>query len=518
MFPGDFAASSPDRPAVIMASTGEVVTYAQLDAEANQLSRVLRAAGLAPGDHVALCLENSAHFLPILWGAHYAGLYYTAMSSRLTTEEMAYIVDDCGAQALITSVHKADQAAELADQMPRVKVRLMLGGTIDGFEPYEDAIAAQPPTPLDEERVEGQDMLYSSGTTGRPKGVKVPLLGAPLGEGADGVTGLAQLLFGADESTRYLSPAPLYHSAPLRFCRATHRIGGTVVVMEHFDPEQYLALVEEHRITFSQVVPTMFIRMLKLPAEVRERYDLSSLQVVVHAAAPCPAEVKAQIIDWFGPIVHEYYAGTEGNGFVYCNSEDWLAHRGTVGRAIVGTVHIVGGDGEELPAGEPGTVYFEGEAASTFEYHNDAEKTASSRDPKGRGWSTLGDVGYLDDDGFLYLTDRKAYMIITGGVNVYPQEAENVLAMHPKVNDVAVFGVPDDDFGEEVKAVVEPVAMDDAGPELAQELIAYCREHLADVKCPRSVDFRSELPRHPTGKLYKRLLKDEYWAQAGRSI
>jgi acyl-CoA synthetase (AMP-forming)/AMP-acid ligase II len=518
MFPGDFAATHPDRPAVVMATSGEVVTYGELDAEANRLSRALRAAGLQVGDHVALCLENSARFLPVMWGAHYAGLYYTAMSSRLTTEEMAYIIGDCGAKAFITSVHKAGQAVELRDQMPEVGLRLAVGGAIDGYEPYEAALAAQPASPLPEDRVEGQDMLYSSGTTGRPKGVKMALPGAPLGQGADGVTGLAQLLFGADETTRYLSPAPLYHAAPMRFCRATHRLGGTVVVMEHFDPEQYLALVEAHGITFSQVVPTMFIRLLKLDPEVRERYDLSSLRAVVHAAAPCPADVKAQIIEWFGPIVHEYYAGTEGNGFVYCNSEDWLAHRGTVGRAIVGAVHIVGDDGEEVPTGESGTVYFDGEAAATFEYHNDPAKTADSRDPKGRGWSTLGDVGYLDEDGFLYLTDRKAYMIITGGVNVYPQEAENVLAMHPKVADVAVFGVPNDDFGEEVKAVVEPVSMAEAGPALAQELIAYCKEHLADVKCPRSVDFRSELPRHPTGKLYKRHLKDEYWAAAGRAI
>jgi len=518
MFPGDFAATSPDRPAVIMATSGEVVTYAELDAEANRLSRVLRDAGLQPGDHVALCLENSAHFLPIVWGAHYAGLYYTAMSSRLTTEEMAYILDDCGAQAFITSTHKADQAAELGDRMPKVRVRLMQGGVIDGFEPYEAVLAAQPATPLDEERVEGQDMLYSSGTTGRPKGVKVALPGTALGEAGDAVTALGQLLFGADESTMYLSPAPLYHAAPLRFCRAVQRIGGTVVVMEHFDPEQYLALVEQHRITFSQVVPTMFIRMLKLPDEVRARYDLSSLTAVVHAAAPCPAELKAQIIEWFGPIVHEYYAGTEGNGFVYCNSADWLAHRGTVGKALIGIIHIVDDDGEEVPAGESGTVYFEGEMAATFEYHNDADKTADSRDAKGRGWSTLGDVGHLDDDGYLYLTDRKAYMIITGGVNVYPQEAENVLALHPAVNDVAVFGVPNDDFGEEVKAVVEPADLAGAGPELERELIAYCKEHLADVKCPRSVDFRPELPRHPTGKLYKRILKDEYWAAVDRSI
>ena len=518
MFPGDFAVRAPDRPAVIMATSGELVTYAELDAEANRLSRVFRAAGLQAGDHIALCLENTARFLPVIWGAHYAGLYYTAMSSRLTTEEMAYILDDCGAQAFITSVHKATQAAELVDQMPRVKVRLMLDGVIDGFEGYEPTIAAQLASPLDEERVEGQDMLYSSGTTGRPKGVKVPLPGAALGEAADGVTALGQLLFGADESTVYLSPAPLYHAAPLRFSRAVHRLGGTVVVMEHFDPEQYLGLVERHRATFSQVVPTMFIRMLKLPAEVRAAYDISSLKVVVHAAAPCPAEVKGQIIEWFGPIVHEYYAGTEGNGFVYCNSEDWLAHRGTVGRAIVGTVHVVDDEGNEATTGESGTIYFEGESAASFEYHNDPETTAGSRDPKGRGWSTLGDVGYQDADGFLYLTDRKAYMIITGGVNVYPQEAENVLALHPKVNDIAVFGVPNDDFGEEVKAVVEPASMAEAGPALERELIDFCKQHLADIKCPRSIDFRAELPRHPTGKLYKRLLKDEYWAAAGRSI
>jgi long-chain acyl-CoA synthetase len=517
MFPGDFAATSPDKPAVIMAPGGQVVTYAELDDEANRLARLLRAAGLQPGDHMALCLENHPRVLSIIWGAHYAGLYYTAMSSRLTTEEMAYILDDCGAQAFITSAHKADQAAELADRMPRVKVRLMVDGAIAGYDPYEVALAEQSPEPL-EGRMEGTDMLYSSGTTGRPKGVKVALPDAPLGEGADGVTTLGLLLFGVDETTMYLSPAPLYHAAPLRFCRAVHRSGGTVVVMEHFDPEQYLALVEQHRITFSQVVPTMFIRMLKLPEEVRTRYDVSSLGAIVHAAAPCPAEVKAQMIAWFGPIIHEYYAGTEGNGFVYCNSDDWLTHRGTVGKALIGTVHIVGDDGEEVPTGESGTVYFEGEAASTFEYHNDPDKTQDSRDPKGRGWSTLGDVGHLDGDGFLYLTDRKAYMIITGGVNVYPQEAENVLALHPKVADVAIFGVPNDDFGEEVKAVVEPIDPADAGPELERELIAYCKEHLADVKCPRSVDFRPELPRHPTGKLYKRLLKDEYWADAGRTI
>lgn len=510
MFPGSFATTTPDKPAVIMASTGAVTTYAELDAEANRLSRVLRGSGLAAGDHVAICLENHPRYLAIVWGAHYAGLVYTVMSSRLTTDEMAYIIGDCGARAFITSTYKAEQAGELVDRMPGVHLRLVLDGAVDGYESYEAAVEAQAPTPLDEVPVEGIDMLYSSGTTGLPKGVQVPAPDAPLGEGVDGVTTLCQMLFGADEHTVYLSPAPLYHAAPLRFCRATHRVGGTVIVMEHFDPEEFLSLVERHRVTFTQVVPTMFIRLLKLPDEARAKYDTSSLVAVVHAAAPCPVEVKSRIIDWLGPIVHEYYAGTEGNGFVYCDSQDWLAHPGTVGRAILGTIHIVGDDGEELASGDTGTIYFEGGAP--FSYHNDAEKTAASLDPKGRGWSTLGDVGYLETDGFLFLTDRRSFMIISAGVNIYPQEAENVLALHPEVNDVAVFGVPDDDFGEQVKAVVEPASMDRAGPELERELIAYCRGRLADLKCPRTVDFRAELPRHPTGKLYKRLLKDEYWA------
>jgi len=288
-----------------------------------------------------------------------------------------------------------------------------------------------------------------------------------------------------------------------------HALGVTIVAMENFDAEEYLQLVEKHDITHSQVVPTMFIRMLKLPEEVRTKYDVSSLEVVIHAAAPCPVPTKKQIIEWFGPVIHEYYAGSEGNGFVYCNSEMWLAHEGTVGMPIACTVHITGDDGEEVPIGQPGTVYFEGGAE--FEYHNDPAKTKDSRHPK--GWSTLGDVGYLDDDNFLYLTDRKAYMIITGGVNVYPQEAENVLVTHAKVTDVAVFGVPNTDFGEEVKAVVQPVHMpadEAAASALSAELIKFCRTQLADVKCPRSIDFRDELPRHPTGKLYKRILKDEY--------
>jgi acyl-CoA synthetase (AMP-forming)/AMP-acid ligase II len=516
MYPGAYVDSHPDKPAVVMGSSGAVQTFAELDAAANRLSHVLRDAGVEPGDHVAICMENHPRYLEVAWGCHYAGAVYTAASSRLTSHELAYIVDDCGATVFITSAHLAEPAAELVDHTPRVTLRLMLDGTIDGYGSYEDAVAGASAEPLDT-RVAGTDMLYSSGTTGLPKGVEKPFVAEPLETTPGTVTLAQQFLFGVTADSVYLSPAPLYHAAPLRFSMASHSLGATVVVMEHFDAEQFLQLIEREKVTHTQVVPTMFVRLLKLPPEVRDRYDLSSLKYVIHAAAPCPVPVKQQMIEWFGPVIHEYYAGTEGNGFVYCNSEQWLAHPGTVGLPIGCTVHVVGDDGEEVPRGGSGTIYFE--SGIEFEYHNDPAKTASSRHPK--GWSTLGDVGYVDDDGFLYLTDRKAYLIISGGVNIYPQEAENLLVTHPQVVDVAVFGVPNDDFGEEVKAVVQPLEMPadtDEAAALERELIAFCRQHLADVKCPRSIDFRAELPRHPTGKLYKRHLKDEYWAASGRSI
>ena len=517
MFPGAIAADAPNRPAVIMASTGQAITFKELDEAANRLSQVLRTAGLNPGDHVAFCIENHPRYFEILWGCHYAGLIYTACSSRLTTDELNYIINDCGAKAFITSKHKADQAAEVANTTPNVSLRLMLDGKIDGYDSYEDTVSKAPATEL-ANRVDGVDMLYSSGTTGRPKGIKLGLAMTPLGTPTS-LSGLCSMLFAIDKDAIYLSPAPLYHAAPLRFTMTTHRLGGTAIIMEHFDAEEYLKLIAKHKVTHSQLVPTMFVRMLKLDEKVRRQFDTSSLKCAIHAAAPCPVEVKKKMIDWWGPVIHEYYAGSEGNGFVYCNSEQWLAHPGTVGVALNATVHICGEDGEELPLNESGTVYFESNV--NFEYHNDLEKTKSSRDPLGRGWTTLGDVGYLDRDNYLYLTDRKAFMIISGGVNIYPQESENILINHPKVVDVAVFGVPNEEFGEEVKAVVQPVKMpknSQEALELETELKAFCRASLADLKCPRSIDFRPELPRHPTGKLYKRLLKDEYWKNAGRAI
>jgi len=517
MFPGKIAETAPDRAAVTMAASGVTLTYRQLDEGANRVSRLMASHGLKPGDHVAICLENHPRFFEVVWGCHYAGLVYTCCSSRLNNDELSYIINDCGAKIFITSKYKSEQAEGIVAATPGVVARYMLDGSSTNYDSFESSIAAHQPTPL-AERFEGTDMLYSSGTTGRPKGVAFVYKPEPLGT-PPGLLMLAQFVFGFNEQTVYLSPAPLYHAAPLRFNMAVHRLGGTTVIMEHFDENEYLAAIPKFKVSHTQVVPTMFVRMLKLADADRMKHDVSTLKTVIHAAAPCPVEVKRKMIEWWGPIIHEYYAGTEGNGFVYCNSEQWLAHPGTVGQAISGILHILDEEGNELPVGETGTVFFESPAV--FEYHNDPEKTKSSRDPKGRGWSTLGDIGYMDADKFLYLTDRKAFMIISGGVNIYPQEAENVLINHPKVADVAVFGVPNEEFGEEVKAVVQPVAMPDSPAEsaaLAKELIAYCREHLAHLKCPRTIDFRAELPRHPTGKLYKRLLKDEYWKNAGRSI
>ncbi len=506
MHPSHHARRTPDKPAYRMAGSGRVVTYGELEDASNRLAQLFRRLGLRAGDRIALMLENHPRWFEICWAAQRSGLVYTAISSRLTAAEAAYIVNDCGAQAFVTSTALAAQAAELAPLAPKLRIRLMLDGTLPGWDAYEAAVAAMPAEPVADETA-GGDMLYSSGTTGRPKGVYLP----PESPDIDFANALVRICagpFGMGADTVYLSPGPLYHAAPLRFAMTVMRLGGTVVVMEHFDAAWFLELVARWRVTHTQVVPTMFVRMLKLPDAQRHAHDLSSLRCAIHAAAPCPVPVKEQIIAWWGPIVWEYYAGTEGMGMTLVNSADWLAHKGTVGRAVVGVLKICDDEGRELPPGEHGGVYFaDGKA---FEYWNDPAKTAAGRNAQ--GWATLGDIGYVDAEGFLYLSDRKAFMIISGGVNIYPQEAENLLVTHPKVLDVAVFGVPNEEFGEEVKAVVQPRDLAEAGPALEHELIAFCREHLAAIKCPRSIDFEAELPRHPTGKLYKRLLRDRYWA------
>ena len=508
MSPAEIAAETPQKIAYIMAETGETVTYLELEAAANQGAQLLRSLGLQRGDHIAILLENHPRFFQICWAAQRSGIYYTAISWRLQQQEVEYIVNNCEARVFITSIERKEVVQPLLDKMVSVEKNYMLDGVIDGFESWEDALADMPSTAISDQS-EGAPMLYSSGTTGYPKGVKRPLPEQDYGVEVD--INLLRVLYGANDDSIYLSPAPLYHAAPLAFTMGCLRSGTTVVVMAHFEAEFALECIENYRITHSQWVPTMFVRMLKLPEEVRLKYDVSSLRCAIHAAAPCPIPIKEKMINWWGPVIYEYYAGTEGNGFVQLNSEEWLAHRGSVGKPLTCEIHICDEHGAEVPAGESGAIYMSG--GGTFEYYKDDDKTAESR--HAQGWSTLGDVGYLDDDGYLYLTDRKHFMIISGGVNIYPQEAENVLINHDKVMDVAVFGVPNADFGEEVKGVVQLTDPSAASPFLEVELLDYCREYLSHIKCPRSIDFRDELPRHPTGKLYKRLLKDEYWAKAG---
>jgi long-chain acyl-CoA synthetase len=508
MWPGKHALERPDHAAYVMASSGEVVTYRELNDRSNRLAQLFHDAGLRFGDHIAVLMENRREFFEPCWAAQRSGLIFTCINSHFNADEVEYIVDDCDAQVLVVSSTLRDVAAELVDRMPGVKMRLVVGDGVDGYERYEDALARYPAEPLAEE-LEGTRMLYSSGTTGRPKGVKYKIKRQRVGEQPVEM-GMMTTVWGMDGDAIYLSPAPLYHSAPLFYSMSTMRLGGTVIVMEQFDPEFALQCIEKYRVTHSQWVPTMFVRMLKLPEDTRSAYDVSSQKVVLHAAAPCSVETKRKMIDWWGPIIDEYYAATEGTGATYINSADWLAHPGSVGRSMLGPIHILDELGTEVASGEVGVVWFEPlPSRPGFEYHKDEAKTRDSFNE--RGWSTVGDMGYLDADGYLFLTDRRTFMIVSGGVNIYPQEAENLLIDHPRVYDVAVFGIPDAEMGERVHGVVQPVAWNEAGPALEAELLAYCKEHLAHYKCPKAIDFERELPREQTGKLYKRLLRDRYW-------
>ncbi len=511
----DTAVATPDKPAVIMYPAGTVVTFGELEARANRLAHLFRDAGLVEGDAVALLMENNEHFHAVMWAARRAGLYYVPINTHLTAAEVAYIVDNSGAKAIVGSAKLADTLAGLEAELPNGLPQLLLvagaelsatsasGGDVDGWQRYPECVADKLETPIADE-IDGDLLQYSSGTTGRPKGIKRELPHLPPAE----VPGMMAMLveFWMHPDAVYLSPAPLYHTAPSVWSMQVQAGGITTVVMEKFDAEGALDAIQKYKVTHGQFVPVMFARMLKLPEDVRKSYDVSSLQRVMHAAAPCPVEIKKQMIDWWGPIVDEYYASSEAHGSTLITADQWLERPGSVGKPLTGVVHIVGEDGNELPAGQAGEIYFEG--GYDFEYLNDPDKTASSRHPQ--GWKTVGDIGYVDEEGFLFLTDRRHHMIISGGVNIYPQEAENLLVTHPKVMDAAVFGIPDEELGQRVKAVVQLVDQADATEEFADELIGWLRDRLAHYKCPRSLSFEEQLPRTDTGKLYKQELIKKY--------
>jgi len=509
MYPAHFADSTPDKPAVINTVTGQVQTYRELVSGANRLAWLLREAGLRPGDHYVILAENHLRYFELAWAGLNSGLYVTPVNSHLTAVEVAYLVNDSAAKVVISTTALARVAEEIVALTPAVTRRFMLDGSSPSYESLDAAVSKYSGNPLDEE-VRGTFMLYSSGTTGRPKGIRYPLPDHPAAEGDAALLPSSRALFGFDDDTVFLSPAPLYHAAPLRVSCLVHCTGGTVAMTPKFDAEAALRAIEQFSVTTSQWVPTMFVRMLKLPPQVRSRYDLSSLRVAVHAAAPCPIDIKSQMIDWWGPIIAEYYSGTENFGTTSLSSAQWLEHPGSVGRPVGCTIHICDENGTELPVDEIGAVYFE-TAAADFSYHQDPERTAAVSHPVHLDWRTLGDIGQVDADGYLYLSDRRDFTIIAGGVNIYPREIEDALILHQEVADVAVFGVPDPDLGEVVKAVVQPANWSDAAPELAQRLLDHCKTRLAPYKWPRSIDFTRNLPRQDNGKLYKKLLRDPYW-------
>lgn len=503
----ELAVQEPDKEAIRFPVLNRAITYSQLNERADRVAHWLIGLGLQAGDGIALLFENHPAIPEIAIGAERAGLYYTPISTQLKIREIAHVLKDCGARVLIVSTAMGQLAQALVAAGGAAGVAcFMVGGTAPGFTSYETAIAQTDPSRPLPRRDHGCDFLYSSGTTGLPKGIRTPLI--PHGMRGEDLPENKSLreTFGFDGNTIYLSTAPLYHAAPLRYLMRMLMFGGRTIVLQKFDPEAALDAIERFRITHSQWVPTMFVRLLNLSDEVRTRYDLSSLRVAIHAAAPCPPAVKERMIEWFGPVIYEYYSGSESVGVTAIDSQEWLTHRGSVGRAICGVLHILDDDDCELPAGEIGRVFFSD--GPTFEYFNDPIKTRAAHNAK--GWATYGDIGHIDGDGYLYLSDRRVDLIISGGVNLYPQEIENVLSEHPAVADVAVIGVPNPEFGEEVKAIVQPHEPTTANPALAAELIAFCRDRLSNIKVPRTVEFEAPLPRHDNGKMLRRLLKERY--------
>lgn len=507
MYPGHWAKKAPEKPAAIDAFSGEVLTHKSLNDSSNQIAQMLYAKGLRPDDRIAILMENRLIYYPIVWAALRSGMHVTPINYHLTASETGYILKDCGAQALFASASQAEtvQGIDFADTS--IRLRYVTGGEIAGFKSLEAAMHRHPARPLAKEP-RGEYFYYSSGTTGKPKGILKRLSGKPVADGLPNADIFDA--FGFTHRSTYLTPAPNYHAAPLGFTVRMQAYGGTTVMMRKFDAEEALKAIEKYKVTHSQWVPTMFVRMLKLPEELRTKYDLSSLKVALHAAAPCPVEIKRKMIDWWGPIIDEYYAASEAVGKTWITTEEWLEHPGSVGQIKAGKVHICDNDGNVQPQGTPGLIYFE-EDERSFRYHNDPEKTQATAHPLHQNWTALGDIGYMDNDGYLYLTDRANFTIISGGVNIYPRAVEDALITHPDVVDVAVFGVPNSEMGEEVKAVVQLRPGHSGGKLVEEELISYAKDRIAHYMAPRSVEFTTKMPRLENGKLYKQKLKEQYW-------
>ncbi len=509
MYIGYHAERTPDRLAVIMAETGESLTYREVNDNSNRVAQYFKAKGLKHGDAVAILLENHINYMDMLWACLRSGLYVVPINCHGTEDEIAFVLNDSGAKVFVSSSQMHSKALAAKEKATVCEHWLYLGSAPEGWMAYSALLESYADTPLDVERM-GSYMPYTSGTTGRPKGVERPLPPFPASQLWDRAKQLADA-FDLAEGMVYYGPAPMYHAAPLLFLRSAHCLGGTIVQVSKFDEKRALEHIEQYQVTHTQMVPTMFVRMLKLPEADRKKYKLDSLQSVVHIAAPCPVEVKHAMIEWLGPIIHEYYGASDGAFIVPIRCQDWLEHPGSVGKASPGSMVVCGEDGEVLPPGETGLVYFvyEGEPHT---YRNDPEKTRETRHPLHDNWTTCGDIGHLDEEGFLYLSDRKAFMIISGGVNIYPQMVENALIGHAAVRDVAVFGIPNAEMGEEVKAVVELQSGYNASDGLADQLMAYAKENVAAYMRPRSIDFVASLPRTQTGKLLKKQLRDEYWS------
>jgi len=501
-----YAKAEPERVALVDPD-GRETTAGGLLAEANRLSHAFAALGLRAGDGVATVLPNSTEMIAVYLAAMQSGLYICPVNWHLAGPEIAYIVSDSEARVVVGHARFSGALRAAAAEVAGDVRWYSLGGDVAGFAPYAELIDGQPDTDPPE-RTAGEPMHYTSGTTGRPKGVRRRLSGLDPDDLSALTTGFIGM-FGVQphDGHVHVCGSPLYHTAVLRFAACAMTMGHLLVLMDHWDPEEMLRLIEEHRGTYSHMVPTQFHRLLALPEEVKARYDVSSLRNVIHAAAPCPVDVKQRMLAWWGPVIYEYYAATEGGGTLV-TPEQWLAKPGTVGLPwAISEIRVVDDGGEDCPPDTPGTVYMRMHTGD-FEYFKDREKTEENRL---EGFFTVGDIGYLDEDGYLFLCDRKSDMIISGGVNIYPAEIENVLLTHPKVGDAAVFGIPHDDWGEEVKAVIEPATGVAPGDDLAAELTAFCAERLAKFKVPRSFDWIDEMPRDPNGKLYKRTLKEPFW-------